>query len=89
MAERLSASGIAVTPEEILITNGSQQGLDLVAGLLIEPGSLVAVEDPSYVGGLATFSNHQARYLVVSSDDDGMQVDALSELLQRDGPKLN
>ncbi|MGI5835225.1 MAG: PLP-dependent aminotransferase family protein [Chloroflexota bacterium] len=87
LAERLSASGIAVTPEEILITNGSQQGLDLVAGLLIEPGSLVAVEDPSYVGGLATFSNHQARYLVVSSDDDGMQVDALSELLQRDGPK--
>lgn len=87
LAERLSRSGIAASAEEVLITNGSQQGLDLAARLLVEPGSLVVVEDPSYVGGLAAFGNYQAGYLVVSMDDDGMQVDVLAELLQREGPK--
>lgn len=87
LAERLSRSGIAANPEEMLITNGSQQGLDLVAKLLVDPGSIVVVEDPTYVGGLTAFGSYQSSYLVVPVDAEGMKVDVLAELLQREGAK--
>ena len=87
LAERLARKGIATRPEEVLITNGSQQGLDLVSRLLLSPGSPVVVEDPSYVGALANFNSYGVSYLVVPVDDNGMQVDVLAEKLQRDGPK--
>lgn len=83
LAERVSRFGISATPEEVLITTGSQQGLDLVGRLFVDPGSLVAVEDPSYVGGLDAFNSYQASYLVVPVDEEGMQVDLLEDLLAR------
>ncbi len=81
LAERMGRFGISAEPEEVLITSGSQQGLDLVARLFVDPGSIVAVEDPSYVGGLEAFGSYQARYATVPIDEEGMQVDWLAELL--------
>jgi 2-aminoadipate transaminase len=82
LAERLSRFGVRATPEELLIVNGSQQGLDLLARLFVDPGSTVVVEDPSYVGGLQAFAACEARYLIVPADDEGMQVERLEELLK-------
>ncbi len=87
LAERMSRFGVAASPEEVLVTSGSQQGLDLVARLLLGPGSAVVVEDPSYVGGLLAFASCQAQYLAITVDAEGMQVDLLEDLLGRNGPK--
>ena len=87
LAERMSRFGVAASLEEVLITSGSQQGLDLVSRLLVDPGSVVVVEDPSYVGGLLSFASCQAQYLAIPVDAEGMQVDLLEDLLARSGPK--
>ncbi len=86
LADRMARFGIVTSPEEILITHGSQQGLDLLARLFVDPGVTVVVEDPSYVGGLQAFNSYQARYLVVPTDTEGMQVDLLEELLSKRHP---
>ena len=85
IAKRMANVGVRASAEEVLITTGSQQGLDLVGRLLIDPGSIVAVEDPSYAGGLQAFDGCQARYLAVPIDQDGMRVDLLEGLLAGGG----
>ena len=74
----------AAEPDRLLITNGSQQGLDLVARLLLEPGAGVLVEDPSYLGALETFRQYQPRIHPVAADDEGLLPEALDEILRRD-----
>jgi 2-aminoadipate transaminase len=87
LAERMSNMGVKASPEQVMITTGSQQGLDLVGRLLIDPGSTVVVEDPSYAGGLQAFDSCQARYLAVPIDDDGMRVELLEERLAGAGSR--
>ncbi len=81
LVDRMSRFGIKSSPEELLITHGSQQGLDLVARLFVDPGSLVVVEDPCYVGGLQAFNSYEARYVAIPTDEEGMQVDRLEAAL--------
>lgn len=90
LAERMSRHGIPTTVEEVLITTGSQQGLDLLARLFVDPGSTVLVEDPSYAGALEAFQGCQARYVAIPSDGDGMLVDVLVDSLPelRPSPRL-
>jgi 2-aminoadipate transaminase len=66
-----------VDPAQVLILTGSQQGLDLVAKVLIDPGSRVLVDTPSYLGALQAFSLMQPRLVGVASDDEGVLVDDL------------
>jgi 2-aminoadipate transaminase len=73
--------GRAVAPEEVLITSGSQQAMDLLARVLVDPGDTVAVEAPTYPGALATFRNAGARFLAVPCDEHGMVVEELDRLL--------
>jgi 2-aminoadipate transaminase len=70
-----------VDPDLLLITVGAQQALDLMGKLFIDPGDLVAVEAPSYVGALSAFSAYQPRYLQIPLDQDGLVVEALEEEL--------
>jgi 2-aminoadipate transaminase len=77
VAARLTASGVKTTPDEVMITHGSQQGIDLVARAFLDPGSRVVVEDPTYLAALQAFSLAQALPLSVPSDEDGLIVDAL------------
>ena len=63
--------GIKVTPSHVLITSGSQQALDLIGKLLINPGDVVLTEEPTYLGALQAFTAYQARYVTVPVDDDG------------------
>ncbi|MEU6580955.1 PLP-dependent aminotransferase family protein [Nocardia sp. NPDC046763] len=73
--------GRAVPVEEIFVTHGSQQALSLLSEVLLDPGALVVVEDPAYVGALQVFRAAGARIVAVPLDSEGMRVDALRELL--------
>lgn len=71
VAELMNKQGLNVTPAQVLITTGSQQGLDLVGKVLIDPGSRVAIESPTYLGALQAFNPYEADYVAVDCDDDG------------------
>lgn len=73
----------AVPANEVFVTHGSQQALSLLAEVLLDPGALVVVEDPAYVGALQVFRAAGARIVAVPLDADGMRVDVLAELLAR------
>ena len=85
----MSEEAIAADPEDMVITTGAQQALDLVGKIFIDPGDLVAVEAPAYVGALTAFSAYEPRYLQIDLDDEGMIVDQLEEAFVRgDRPKF-
>jgi 2-aminoadipate transaminase len=89
VAERLTRFGMRCGPEEILITNGSQQALDLIGKMLLNPGDAVLVERPTYLGALQAFNQYQATYAVVPMDEDGMLVDEVERVLdRRNGPRI-
>jgi 2-aminoadipate transaminase len=76
-----------VNPENVLITSGSQQALDLLGKILINPGDRILVESPTYLGALQAWNAYGAEYVSVPIDDDGMITDELEESL-RTGPKF-
>ena len=82
-----SRYGIEVNPENVLITSGSQQGLDLLGKILINPGDRILVESPTYLGALQAWAAYGAEYVTVPMDEYGMVTDALEEAL-RSGPKF-
>ncbi|MCX7622764.1 MAG: PLP-dependent aminotransferase family protein [Thermomicrobium sp.] len=81
-------SGIRCSPEQVLVVSGSQQGLYLIARALLEPGDLVAVEAPTYVGALQVFRALGARLLPIPIDEFGMRVSVLEQALEHRRPKL-
>jgi 2-aminoadipate transaminase len=81
IAQRMAQFGMPCSPDQILVTNGSQQALDLIGKVLLNPGDTVLVEKPTYLGALQAFNQYQAQYTVVPMDEDGMQVDELERLL--------
>jgi 2-aminoadipate transaminase len=84
----LQKRGRVATADQVLITNGSQQGIDLVAKVMLDPGDLVVVENPSYLAALQTFGAYEAKFATVGSDDHGMRMDDLERLLATHRPKL-
>ncbi len=87
VARHTARYGISVTSENVLITTGSQQALDLVGKVFLNPGDHVLVERPTYVGALQAWNAYQAEYLAVRIDEDGMRTDELDTAL-RGGPKF-
>ncbi|MEA2579181.1 MAG: 2-aminoadipate transaminase [Actinomycetota bacterium] len=83
LVELMAAEDVAADPEDMVITTGAQQALDLVGKIFIDPGNLIAVEAPAYVGALTAFSAYEPRYLQIDIDDDGMIVDQLEHALIR------
>jgi len=73
-------------PSDVLIVNGSQQGLDLIGKIFLDPGDHVVLEHPSYLGAIQAFDAYQARYLAVETDDDGIVPHSLEQLLERADP---
>ncbi len=78
VAARLANDGVVVEPGQVLITTGSQQGLDLVGKLLIDAGSAVAVETPTYLGALQAFAPCEPAFAALASDDEGPKPEALA-----------
>jgi len=79
--------GIKITPENVLITSGSQQALDLLGKILIDPGDRILVESPTYLAAIQAWNAYGAEFISVPMDDDGMNTDYLEEAL-RAGPKF-
>lgn len=81
IAERMSSAGSATDADDVLILQGAQQGLDLVAKLLINPGDVIVTENPTFLGALIAFNPCQPEYAAVDMDSEGMDVDALETRL--------
>jgi DNA-binding transcriptional MocR family regulator len=88
LANLMERRGVTCDPDEILVTTGSQQAIDLIARVLLEPGDSVVVEEPSYFGALNVFRQAEARLLGVPVDRNGMRTDLLESVLQRYRPKF-
>jgi 2-aminoadipate transaminase len=87
IARHTARYGININPENILITSGSQQALDILGKVLINPGDHILVESPSYLGALQAWNAYGAEYVTVPMDDDGMLTEQLEDAL-RAGPKF-
>ena len=87
IARHISRYGIRAHIENVLITSGSQQALDLIGKLFINPGDRILVEAPTYMGALQAFSIYGANYVSVPCDHDGLRTDLLEAPL-RTGPKF-
>ena len=80
VADSLSISGATISPEQVLMTSGSQQALDLIGKVLIDEGSKVLVETPSYLGALQAFSVYGPEFVSLPTDDAGLLPDAVAEV---------
>jgi 2-aminoadipate transaminase len=83
IAEVMAAEGMRVDHEDLIVTTGGQQVIDLVTKTLIDPGDVVIAEGPTYPGAVPVFSSYQADVVQVDMDSDGMRVDLLEETLDR------
>jgi 2-aminoadipate transaminase len=81
--EVMRAEGMDPDPEDVIVTTGGQQAIDLVAKTLIDPGDPVICEAPTYPGAVPVFCSYQADTLQVEMDEHGMKVDELEQLLDR------
>ena len=81
ISDRYKKQGVDFAPENIIITNGSQQALDMVAATLINPGDPIAVEKPSYLAALQTFHLYDPKGCSVSLNEDGIDCDELEKVL--------
>lgn len=81
IAGLMRADGVACTGDDVLILQGSQQGLDFAARMLVDPGDVIVTEDPTFLGALIAFAPSQPAYAVVPVDGDGMRTDVLTQVL--------
>lgn len=82
IAKRMEKFGIKATADDILITSGSQQGLDLTGKVFLDPDDVVLCESPSYLGALGAFKQYQPRFIEVPTDEDGMLMEDLEEIVK-------
>src|SRR6202161_1077655 len=83
ICEVMSLEGIRAHPDDVVVTVGSQQALDLITRIFVDPGDVILAEAPSYVGALGSFAAYQASVVHVAMDDDGLIPEALEEAIAR------
>lgn len=88
LAERVSKQGFEVDESNIQVTAGSQQGLDLVGRLFVEPGSVVITEIPTYLGAIQAFNFYGAKYVSVPMDENGILIDQLEDKVKESKPRI-
>ncbi|MCC6312954.1 MAG: PLP-dependent aminotransferase family protein, partial [Thermomicrobiales bacterium] len=81
IAERMAAIGAAADPDEILVVNGSQEGMDILARALLEPGDVVIVEGPTFPDAIRLFASYEAQVVAAPMDAHGLDVAALPPVL--------
>ncbi len=88
LAEKLSPKGMALTEENIFITGGSQQGLDLAGRVFLDKGSVLICESPTYLGAIQAFNAYKPQYITVDMDKEGMMVEQLEENIKKYKPRF-
>jgi len=88
LAKRAAERGTPSKMENILVTSGSQQGIELLARAFIDPGDYILTENPTYLGALQAFNYYRARYATVPMDNDGMIIDEVEATIKKYKPKL-
>lgn len=88
VADRLCARGIAATPENVVVVSGSQQGIDLTARVLLNPGATVLVENPSYLAALQAFAAYEVDVVALPGDAEGLRTDLLEDAIREHRPSL-
>lgn len=88
IADKMSRYGAKATPDNILITTGAQQALDVIGKILIDPGDKVLTETPTYLGAIQAWKVYQAEFVTVPIDAEGICVDKRLEEALRAGPKF-
>jgi len=83
IAKRMKDSGIEVEANQVMITNGSQQGLDFSGKLFINEGDVIICESPSYIGALNAFRAYMPKFAEVPMDDEGMKMEELEKALEQ------
>jgi len=81
ICEVMALEGIRANPDDVLVTTGSQQALDLISRIFIDPGDVVLAEAPSYVGALGTFHQYEASVVHVETDDEGLVPQGLRDAI--------
>jgi 2-aminoadipate transaminase len=87
IAEYMAQHGVSINEDNVLITSGGLQGLDLASRVLLNPGDRVLVESPTFLGALQVFNAYEISYVVVPLDEDGLQVEPLEAALEV-GPRF-
>jgi len=82
IANLMTLDGTPCEAQDVLILQGSQQGIDLAAKMFIDPGDVLITEDPTFLGALIAFNLNQPNYKAIPMDDDGMRTDLLKEVLE-------
>ncbi|KIL38905.1 aminotransferase [Gordoniibacillus kamchatkensis] len=88
LSGRMARKGMRVKPEEMILTTGSQQAIDLLSRIYIDPGEVILVERPTYLAALQVFQARGARIVSVESDHDGMNLDDLAAKIAQHAPKM-
>lgn len=88
ISARYAKRGVTVHPDDILITTGSQQGLDLIGKCFIDTGEAVMLERPGYLGAIQAFAFMEPRFCTVPLEDDGPDIDAMAAMLENDAPTV-
>lgn len=83
----MAENGVRLRPDDLIVTAGAQQGLDLLAKVFLDPGDVVITEGPTYVGALQAFSAYSPTILSVPMDEGGMRIGELATLLRHLGPR--
>ncbi|MFY9488232.1 MAG: PLP-dependent aminotransferase family protein [Solirubrobacterales bacterium] len=79
----MAAEDMSIDPDNVIVTTGGQQVIDLVTRTLVDPGDTIIAEAPTYPGAVPSFSSFQANVVQIDLDDDGMKIDVLEETLAR------
>jgi 2-aminoadipate transaminase len=83
LVEKMQKYGVAAEQENILIITGSQQALDLIGKIFVNPGDVILTEGPTFLGALQSFRAYQPRFVTAPLDEDGIRTDKLEEVLER------
>lgn len=82
IVERMKKVGVEIDPSEVVVTSGSQQGLDFSAKIFINPGDKIICESPSYLGALNAFKAYEPEFIEIDTDDEGMIMEDLEKALK-------
>ncbi len=83
IVEVMGAEGMLPDPDDVIVTTGGQQAIDLICKTLIDPGDVVVCEAPTYPGAVPVFCSYQAETIQIDCDEDGMRIEELEEVLAR------